>query len=235
MRFPFAFLEGDEHFHLSRVLRVRPGKKIWLADERGMRYRAEVQEVQEEKTKLLILETEEPEEQKIRLILAQALLKSKKMDLVIQKSTELGVASLIPVQAARSVVRLQEEQKRVARWQRIASQAAKQSRRSSVPLIFPPQSFPNFLENFEARQKFILSEGGGRLLREILVPSVPSAGQSGVPTVIILVGPEGGWTEEEEGQAVARGFEAVSLGKQVLRSETAALAALSLITHFWNT
>jgi len=235
LRFPFAFLDGDEHFHLSRVLRVRPGRKIWLLDEQGVRYRAEVQEVEEERTKVLILEREKPEEQKIHLTLAQALLKSKKMDLVVQKSTELGVASLIPVQAARSVVRLKEEQKRVARWKRIASEAAKQSRRSSIPIIFPPQLYLSFLGHFDAAKKLILSERAGRLLREILVGSSPGTGQGDMPRVIILVGPEGGWTPEEESQARSRGFEPVSLGKQVLRSETAALAALSLIAHFWNT
>ncbi|MBM3285342.1 MAG: RsmE family RNA methyltransferase, partial [Candidatus Aminicenantes bacterium] len=115
---PYAFLDGDQHYHLSRVLRARPGKRIWLLDERGGRYLAEVQELAREKTKLLVLEKHEPEESKIRLSLAQAILKSKKMDFLVQKSTELGVASFVPIVAARSVVKLGAEEKKLQRWQR---------------------------------------------------------------------------------------------------------------------
>lgn len=233
LRYPFAFLEGDQHHHLSRVLRAKPGKKVWLLDENGVRYRAEVQEVLRERTKLIILERREPEKQRIKLFLGQAILKSKKMDWLIQKSTELGVASIIPVLAFRSVVRVGDEQNKVGRWQRIAGEAVKQSRRTSLPIILPPQSFPSFLESIDGEKKWILSEKRGKLLREILMEKFPGSRKTHIPTVILLVGPEGGWTLQEERQALGRGFEAVSLGPQVLRSETAALAALSLIAHFW--
>lgn len=235
LRFPYAFLEGKQHHHLSRVLRARPGKRVWLVDEKGGQFLAEVRELDREKTKLLILERQEGEGTKIRLSLAQAVIKSKKMDFLIQKATELGIACFIPILASRSIVKLKEEEKKVSRWQRIAGEAAKQARRTSVPSVLRPQPFLSFLQGLQAERKLFLVEGRGRLLREIVI-EVPLSQKSlsDLPAVNILVGPEGGWTETEEKQAFDNGFEAVSLGNQVLRSETAALAALSLIAHFWN-
>ncbi len=235
MRFPYAFLEEDQHHHLSRVLRAKPGKMVWLVDENGVRYKARVEEVKQGMTKLIILERQEAEKRKIQLSLAQAVLKSKNMDWLIQKSTELGVSSIIPILAARSVVKVKDHENKVARWQRIAGEAAKQSRRFNVPLILRPHPFGSYVEGLMAEKKFIFLEKGGRLLREILEEGVPSSGRATLPSVIILVGPEGGWTSEEESLAVGRGFEPVSLGQQILRSETAALAAVSLVSHFWNT
>jgi 16S rRNA (uracil1498-N3)-methyltransferase len=136
---PYAQLVGEEHHHLSRILRVRPGEKVWLVDERGSSFRAEVVEVGRQQTRLLILEKEEPSEVKIRLILAQALIRSKNMELVIQKATELGVRAVVPVEASRSVLRLEgREGARLERWQKIAREAAKQSRWMDVPLIHGP-------------------------------------------------------------------------------------------------
>jgi 16S rRNA (uracil1498-N3)-methyltransferase len=234
LRFPYAFLEGSEHHHLSRVLRARPGQRVWLVDEKGVRFLAEVRELDREKTKLLILERQEAGGSKIRLSLAQAVLKSKKMDFIIQKATELGIAFFIPILAARSIAKVREEEKKVSRWQRIAQEAAKQARRMSVPSVLSPQPFFSFLQGLRAGRKFFLVEGRGRLLREIIIEDPPGQRLFNLPAVNILIGPEGGWTEEEEKQALDNGFEAVSLGDQILRSETAALAALSLVAHFWN-
>lgn len=234
LRFPYAFLEGSQHYHLSRVLRAKLGKRVWLVDERGGRFLAVIKELGREKTKLLILEKQEEEGTKVQLSLAQAVIKSKKMDFIIQKATELGIACFIPILASRSIVKVKEEEKKVARWQRIAGEAAKQAHRTSVPSILPPQSFLSFLQGVQAQRKLFLVEGRGRLLREIVIEAPVSQRLSDRPAVYILVGPEGGWTEKEEKLASDNGFEAVSLGTQVLRSETAALAALSLVAHFWN-
>lgn len=236
LHFPSAILEGEEHHHLCKVLRVKPGKQVWLIDEQGGCYLAEVKEVGDQQTKLLILEKAEKEETKIHLTLAQALIKSKKMDFLIQKAAELGMNSFVPVVARRSVVKIQEkEAKKVERWQKIAAEAAKQSRRSFVPVIYTPQPFRAFIENRSESRKLLLCETRGRYLRDIFSEGPGSPVEGGVPSVLIMVGPEGGWTNEEENFALERGFEAVSLGKQVLRSETAALAALAVISHFWNT
>jgi 16S rRNA (uracil1498-N3)-methyltransferase len=236
LHFPSAILEGEEHYHLSKVLRIKPGKRIWLIDDQGGCYLAEVREVGKEQTRLLILEKTEKEETKIHLTLAQALIKSKKMDFLIQKATELGINSFVAVIAARSVVKIQEkEAKKVERWQKIAAEAAKQSRRSFVPEIYSPQPFRSFIEKRRELRKLLLCETRGRYLRDVFAEGPRNPAEGGISSVLIMVGPEGGWTKEEENIALQRGFEAVSLGKQVLRSETAALAALAIISHFWNT
>jgi len=233
--FPSAVLEGEEHRHLSRVLRIKPGKRVWLIDEKGERYLAEVREVGENQTKLDILETADKPEAKIHLTLAQALIKSKKMDFLVQKATELGMTGFIPVVASRSVARIQErEAKKVERWQKIAAGAAKQSRRAFVPSVHPPQTYRSFIRGRHELRRLILCETSGRYLREILAEVPKSPKDGGIPSVIIAVGPEGGWTEEEVHFALENGFEPVSLGKEVLRSETAALAALAMISHFWS-
>jgi 16S rRNA (uracil1498-N3)-methyltransferase len=232
---PYAWLEDEEHHHLSRVLRMGPGERVWLLDEQGNSYQAEVMEVGRRQTRLLLLEKKETPARRLRLVLAQALLKSKNMDLIVQKATELGAAVIVPIDAARSLVRLGEkETPKLERWRKIAREAAKQSRRSDVPSIEPLQSFLTFLGSRDEPRKLILSENGGRQLRDILAgePGPPEGGK--VPAVVILVGPEGGWTVEEERQALERGFEAVSLGGRILRSETASLAVSAAISIFWG-
>ncbi len=233
--FPSAVLEGEEHYHLGRVLRIKPGKRVWLVDEQGERYLAEVREVGKNQTKLAILEHAEKPETKIHLTLAQALIKAKKMDFLVEKATELGMTNFIPVAASRSVVKIQEkEAKKIERWQKIAASAVKQSRRALVPIIQPVQPYRSFIRSRQEKRKLILCEALGRYLREILADGLESPANAGIPSVIIAVGPEGGWTEEEVGIALENGFEPVSLGKEVLRSETAALAALAMVSHFWS-
>lgn len=232
---PQALVVEEEHHHLSRVLRIGPGEKVWLVDEQGRSYRAEVEEVGRRQTRLLILEKKEASAGRIRLFLAQALIKSKHMDLVIQKATELGVEVIIPVVAARSVVKLNEKEAgKLERWRKIAAEAAKQSRRSDIPVIHPPQPYSSFLEARDEPRRFILCEDGGVILREILAGEPVPPGRPQVPAVVVLVGPEGGWTKKEKEQALEKGFEAVSLGGRILRSETAALAVLAAISVFWG-
>jgi 16S rRNA (uracil1498-N3)-methyltransferase len=232
---PAALLDGGEHHHLSRVLRMGPGDRVWLMDENGNTYRAEVKEVGPEKTRLALLGKETAPAGGPRLVLAQALLKSKSMGMVIQKATELGVGVIVPIEAARSVVRLGgKENLRLERWRKIAREAAKQSRRSHVPSLEPPQPLPFFLEDRDEPRRLILCEGGGVSLRDILSGGFGPAGEKRPPAVAVLVGPEGGWTREEVEQAVEKGFKAVSLGRRILRSETAALAVSAAISIFWG-
>jgi 16S rRNA (uracil1498-N3)-methyltransferase len=235
VQWPHALLEGEEHHHLSRVLRGRPGKRVWLLDERGVSYLAEVEEVGSAQTRLLILEQQEKYQDHLHLTLAQALIKTKNMDLVIQKATELGVDEIVPVAAARSVVKIGERKAaKLARWQKIAREAAKQSRRPAPPAILGPQPVAAVLEARPASKKLILCESQGKMLRDILEERPTGHDERAVPAVLLLIGPEGGWTKEEEQLALGQGYEAVNLGKCILRAETAALTAVALIVHFWN-
>ena len=236
IRPPFAWLEGGEHHHLGKVLRGKPGRLVWLMDETGQTYRAEVVDVDAARIRLRILDEEPPARRdRVTITLAQALLKAKKMDLVVQKATELGADIFIPVITERSIVRIEGGgEHKAERWRRIAREAAKQSRRSLAPEVLAPLRFRDFLARGAANRKLILTENEGRVLREIILSGAGEAALGGSPTVLLVVGPEGGWTGEEEAESRAAGFEAASLGTQPLRSETAALAALAIISHFWK-
>jgi len=230
-----AILQGEEHHHLARVARIQPGARICLLDEEGTNYIAEIVAVERERTRLNILESRIQEKPAFRLTLAPALLKSKNMEIVIQKSTELGVQLIIPVIASRSVVRLDEKsEKKVGRWQRIAREAAKQSKSPIVPSVLPPRPLRNLVEGRDEDLKLYLSENKGGPLRDIIIERCQSAAGAPPASVLIVVGPEGGWAGEEEELMLDHGFRGVSLGTRILRAETAALCAAAVISQFWG-
>lgn len=232
---PYARLEAEEHHHLSRVLRKGPGDRVWLMDEQGSSFEAEVIQVEREETRLLLLDKRTAPAPRHRVVLAQALLKAKNMDLVIQKATELGVGVIVPIEAARSVIKLGgKEAAKLERWRKIAREAAKQSRRMDIPFLRPPQPLSAFLGARDEPKRLILCESSGAPLRDVLALGPGQTGAEKPPAVAVLVGPEGGWTNEEVNQAIGGGFEAVSLGGRILRSETAALAVVAAISIFWD-
>jgi 16S rRNA (uracil1498-N3)-methyltransferase len=232
---PYVFLEGEEHHHLSRVSRIQPQEEIWLFDSSGQSYLARVEEIEKEKTKLLILEEKGRKKARTEISLAQALVKSKKMEFIIQKSAELGITRFLPVMTSRSVVKIEEKvEKKLLRWERIAREAVKQSGNPWVPCISAPIGLKDLIQQAQAAVKLFLSENRGKYLREILIRKGKAPNEDPPSSVLILVGPEGGWSREEEKFILDNGFEAVSLGKNTLRTETAAICSLTLISHFWN-
>ncbi len=229
-----VFLEGAEHHHLSKVARIKPEDEVWLFDEEGFRYLARVKEIGEKKTSLHILNALKEKDPKVRITLAQALIKTKKMEWILQKSTELGAHVFIPIISSRTVVNIQDRMgKKLDRWRRIALEAAKQSGNVIIPEVQPPMRLKTFLEQRAETKKMFFSERRGKLLRHILLP--PSGNKAEIPrTAILLIGPEGGWTDKEERDILDNDFEAVSLGSFTLRAETAAMVSLALVSHFWN-
>jgi 16S rRNA (uracil1498-N3)-methyltransferase len=226
------YLEGREHRHLSKVVRLQPQDEIWLFDEEGAKYRARIEHIGRQKTRLSLIEKLEPSQRRLKMTLAQALLKAKPMDWVIQKATELGVFSIVPVLTSRCVVKLEDRiAKKVERWNQIALEASKQCRSGLIPNILAPQPLDNLIRELQATRRLFLSENKGRPLKEVVRLSQDSQTPS---DVVILIGPEGGWTNEEEVKVLRFGYEAVSLGKNILRAETASLAAVAIIAHFWN-
>lgn len=219
---------------MSNVARIKPGEIVWLLDKVGKQHRARVEEVGIEKTRLLILETKQRHRSGVRITLAQVMLKAKKMDLIIQKATELGSYAFQPIISERAVVKLHDGQdKKMNRWERITIEAAKQSGSAHLPKILPPMSLREFITREEKAQKYFLCERGGKYLRDILIsPLIEEKKAPG--SVILLVGPEGGWTDEEEQAIMENRYEAVSLGSLTLRSETAAIVGLAMVSHFWN-
>lgn len=230
----YIFLEGEEHHHLSKVARIKPGEQVWLFEDNGKQYRARVEAIEQKKTRLLILETEQKREPKVRIILAQVLLKTKNMDLVIQKATELGTHTIVPVISDRTVVKMGDKQdKKLERWKRIAVEASKQCGRSTVPEIQPPLGLKTFIDGGKEARKLFLCERRGKSLRDILIyPLIEKIEKPS--SIILLVGPEGGWTESEEQDIMDSHYEAVSLGSLRLRSETAAIVSLAMVSHFWK-
>jgi 16S rRNA (uracil1498-N3)-methyltransferase len=225
---PTICITGPLLHHLRQSLRLHPGDPLTVTDDRGMRYRTTVTDVTPQHIAGRIVESQPaPLRTTPSLILGLALLKGEKMDWAIQKATELGVDRIVPVHAKHSVVRLQPDRidHQRSRWQRIALEAAQQSERWTVPSIEAPATLPELLARYAACvSKNILAERStGPSLNRIALPVDPEH------SVMLLVGPEGGWDPEEVRLAQELGCSDISLGKRILRAETAVIAAISIL------
>lgn len=224
------FIEGADVNHIRNVLRMHPGEQIRLRTGLDQKdYRCEITELTDERVTARILWVEENGvELPSRIVLFQGLPKSDKMELIIQKAVELGVYEIVPVATRRAVVKLdarREEAKR-KRWNAISESAAKQSRRMRIPQVSRVMSFPEALEYAgDLDVKLIPYERARDMdkTREILKAVRP--GQS----VGIFIGPEGGFEESEVEQALERGAQAITLGRRILRTETAGMCVLSAL------
>jgi 16S rRNA (uracil1498-N3)-methyltransferase len=223
-------LVGDEAAHLGRVLRLGPGAQILAFDGRGRDYLAIVEEVSAKRVRCRILrQMHAAATAAVSIVLGQGLPKAEKFAWVIQKTTELGVAEIVPLLTERVVPRLAAAQlaAKQARWQKIAQEACKQSGRATVPRLWPPTRLEEFCAALQAAEvKLLLWEGEPRRrLRAVLESATAAA------SVAVIVGPEGGLTAPEVARAAAYGFVAVGLGDRILRTETAGLVAVALLQH----
>ncbi len=226
-------LPMEEARHMRDVLRLRRGQEVYVFDGHGREFLCEVDEIGKDTATLLVKDEVEPAspESTLNLTLAAALLKGEKFDLVVQKATELGVARIIPVVTRFADVRVRDERdaaRRVARWQRIALEAAKQSGRARVSSVSELTDFASLMERAasNADEKFLLfSERGGHPLKEIAT-RVGSA-----KSVTAIVGSEGGWADEEIDKARRAGSLIITLGGRTLRAETAAIVVVTLLQH----
>ena len=231
---PRIILEGAEHHHLANVVRVGAGEMVWLFDAEGNRYRAQVETVEKDRAVLRLLERVAQEEPRLKLVLVQALLPAKKIELILQKAAELGISGFIPVETVRSLKSPEGRYgQKTERWARIAREATKQSKGPAAPAVSPPRRLKDILAEPGEGLRIFLSEHGGKPLR-ILLTEGDEGGEPVPSPVTVFVGPEGGWTEAEEKNFRAAGCEAISLGRRVLKAETAALAAVAMICHFWK-
>jgi len=216
--------------HLRASLRVAAGEELWIADAARRRYRIVVETVDRHAVCARVLEERQgPPPSPCRLTLAQALLKGERMDWLIQKATELGAAAIVPLVTKRTIVRPRtaRQETQVGRWQAIAVEAAQQSERWDLPAVSPPVDADQFFSRQEAGAlKLILTE---RRTGHSLVSLALPAAAEGPQSVVLAVGPEGGWAEEEVCVAVDGGFLPLTLGDRILRAETAAVAALSVL------
>lgn len=213
--------------HLRDSLRLATGDELTVTDRAGVRYRTEIVQITAKALEARIRDkSAAPARTSPTVVLAQALLKGEKMDWVIQKATELGIDRFVPVQTKHSVIKIQPErlEHQRMRWQRIALEAAQQSERWTLPTIEVPTDLKNLFQQQAAAAKVILSERS-RNLPLITVP-LPTGPEQ---TVVVLIGPEGGWDLEELRQAADAGFQAATIGTRILRAETAAIAAISIV------
>jgi len=221
-------LSGDEHRHLARAARIRAGEEVWLFDGSGRRCLARVDRVGEDRTEAAVLRIEEAVARPARFVLAQCLVEAKTLETILEKAAELGCSDFVPVASERSLsARGEKTDRKVERWKRIAREAAKQCKSRLLTDVHPPRPLKELLREPGAERRLFLSEHGGRPLKAIVTEAKPPG------SALLLVGPTGGWTEGEERKIRQAGFEAVSLGRRILRSETAAVAGAAMIAHFW--
>ena len=228
-------LKGREHHHLRVVLRKKRGDKILLFDRSGAQYEAEIEEITKDHTRLMILKPAAVQAASKQITMAQALLKSKKTDFLIQKATELGIAEFVPITCSRAIMKIEEKAgKRISRWKNIALEAAKQSGQTRIPSILPPVPIEHFVKQGDSQLKLFLNENGGKPLRDLVKEHLCSHHDNKPGSVTLLCGPEGGWTDQEEKVILEGHFVAISLGRSILRAETAAMAAMAVISLTWN-
>lgn len=224
-------ITGPDVKHISRVLRLGPGDKIELLNGTGQEFEAKITDIMNNEVVCEILTRRQvSSESPVQVTLYQGLPKSDKMETVIQKTTELGVYRIVPVVCERTVVKLDDKKasSRRLRWQRVAEEAAKQSRRTIIPEVTEPVSFSEAMRQIAVEVFAIMpweeqqpSESIGKVLNANL----------GKKEVAIFIGPEGGFSKSEAEAAKTRGVYHVSLGPRILRTETAGIVAVAIVLY----
>lgn len=222
-------IEGNEVRHIRRVLRLKVGDNLSVFDGSGREYEGTI--VEEDPSAVMVMVQNilsSKTESHLEITLAQSMVKGEKMDYLIQKATELGVKKIIPFFSYRSVPLLDKSKrlKRYHRWERIAVEASKQCGRGVVPKIEPLKDYSEMLQTAPLDSlRLILWEKVGESLKEVLKESKEKK------KVFFIVGPEGGMSDEEVEHAKRAGFIPVTLGRRILRSETASLCLLSILQY----
>ena len=221
------YISGSDHNHIKNVLRMKQGDEFLVSFE-GKSHLCTLEAIEaEESTAKIIQENYQSTELPVHIHLFQGLPKADKMELIIQKCTELGVSEITPVEMRNCVVKLEEKKKKskTERWQAIAESAAKQSKRSLVPTVNTPLSFANVIAKADEFDLFLVpyeSEDGMRGTKKAL-----SEIKNGTK-IAILIGPEGGFDEKEIEKCTAENMHIISLGKRILRTETAAITSVGM-------
>lgn len=226
-----AELTGEDARHLARVLRAERGQRYELSDNHCA-YLAEISAVGPRRVTFRILEPLAAEAPAPCVTLFAALIKFDRFERLVEKATELGVTRIVPVNAGRAEKGLASAAaKRVERWRKIARESSQQARRVRTPEIAPPAEFSVALTD-SSRYRFFLEELPGAA--PLLGALPPEPVRRSDDTIAIFTGPEGGWTDDERTLASDAGWTPVSLGPNILRAETAAIAALAICGHAWH-
>ena len=223
-----AYIKGSDVNHIVNVLRMKVGEELLISVKGDWDYLCEIEKTSSDRVDLKVLESMEQRELPVKITLLQGIPKSDKLEMIIQKAIELGVSEIIPVKTKRVVVKIDEKKvdTKVNRWNAIAESAAKQSKRSIVPKVLKPQTVENALETVKDYGVKLLpyeSAQGIKKTKSIL------EGLDTKNNIAVFIGPEGGFEETEVKKATDSGFEVITLGKRILRTETAGLALLGNI------
>ena len=222
-----AALAGEQAHHLVRVLRAKPGQLFELSDGQAV-WLAKIDAVGKDSVDFELLEQLQQAAADVPLVLLVSLIKFSRFEWILEKATELGVSRIVPLSAARSVKRLTGAAPvRSPRWEKILHSAAEQSRRTTPPALESLAAPSAAFGSVTGGCKLLLAEGQGVPLLQKIVRQAGNLREGAV----LAIGPEGGWTEEELAAAHAAGFCEASLGSLILRTETAALAALAILSH----
>ena len=222
-------VEGSAANHITRVLRLRSGDALTVFDGSGGEFGARIEEFRKESVLVSVeehrgLDRESP----LSLTLAQGISRGERMDWIIQKATELGASRIVPVFTRRSVVRLDEKQaeRKLQHWRAIAVAACEQCGRNRIPELATPVDFFDALApQGSSSTRILLSPSG-----ELRIDDLADVGAG----ITVLIGPEGGLEDSEQQAAITAGFKTVRLGPRVLRTETAAIAALTIIQRYFG-
>lgn len=226
-----VIIEGDDVKHIYKVLRLNEGDKICINNCDGEEFLGEIEYINKKEVKVLILEKlAVNNESEIEVVLYQGLPKSSKMDLIVQKTTELGIRAVTPIITKRVVVKSElKEFKKLDRWNRIALEACKQSKRSLIPSINSPIDFDDLINELEEMDLVVVpyENQKGYGIKKLF----NNVDKNKFRKVAIIIGPEGGFEDEEIEMLKKIGAEIVTLGPRILRTETAGFTCLSLIMY----
>lgn len=228
-----ATLAGTELEHMRKVLRLGVGDRVVLFDDDGFEHEGTIASYSAAAAEIAIARSSRPErESPLAVTLAQALGKGDKLDFIVEKATELGVAAVLPFVCRRTVPKLEHDAaaRRIERWRRIALGATKQTGRTRVPEIRELVDFPVLVQRPAPHDlKILFWEGEqARGLQQL------HAENPRITSLLLVVGPEGGFTAEEAALATENGFHSVGLGRRILRTETAAVATAALAQFLWG-
>ena len=227
-------LKGSEARHINDVLRLKPGSRICLVDGQGFEYEAVIRRFLANRVELQITDKRPgKKESPVYISVAQALLKDKKMDRLLRHLCELGIARWIPFMCDRSIPIHGKKRlsSRVERWQKIVRESMKQCQRAMLPEIFATMTFEDILDagrNYDLNILFFENESRSHNAL------MPAAGQSPPKNILLILGPEGGFTDGEINMARAAGFRVAGLGPRILRAETATIAGCTLAQYLFG-
>lgn len=223
-----VFIKGNDFNHIKNVLRMKNGEKFYVSNKiSGDSYLVNLDNYSQDEVICNIIEKMDSKESNVKVTLFQGLPKADKMEYIIQKSVELGVYNIVPVDMKFCVAKLNNEEKKLSRWQTISEAAAKQSKRNIIPKIENKISFKNMLGILNEFDLVIIAyENENKTnLKEILQEN------KNINNIAIIIGPEGGLAQDEVDKLIENGAKSASIGKRILRTETASLAMLSMIMY----